>query len=62
MPKYESYEDWYDNGPGSEAFNRDLAKSELEYHKAREVVFINGHLAFIHKGKEQINNKPKEKI
>jgi hypothetical protein len=27
MSEYESYEDWYDNGPGSESFKRSLTKS-----------------------------------
>lgn len=30
---YESYEDWYDNGPGSESFKRKIAQSNLEFHK-----------------------------
>jgi len=30
MTEYESYGDWYDNGPGSEAFNRSIRQGELE--------------------------------
>lgn len=33
--EYESYGDWYDKGPGSESFKREIAKSELEFNKNR---------------------------
>ena len=33
MSDYESYEDWYDNGPGSENFKRQIRQSELEFAK-----------------------------
>ena len=38
MSKYESYDDWYDNGPGSERFKRKLRESEREFHSQYEVV------------------------
>ncbi len=29
--KYDSYADWYDNGPGSEAFKREVRGSNLKH-------------------------------
>ena len=42
MSDYDSYEDWYDNGPGSENFKREIAKSELEYIKHRKIPMVIG--------------------
>ena len=33
--EYNSYEDWYDNGPGSESFKREIMQSKLEFNKNR---------------------------
>ncbi len=33
MSEYESYEDWYDNGPGSENFKRKIRQSEINFLK-----------------------------
>lgn len=49
MPEYKSYEDFYDNGPGSEAFKRSVAQDTLRFHRSRKIVFINGHMAFVQK-------------
>jgi hypothetical protein len=35
MSKHDSYEDWFDNGPGSEKFKREIRESELEFLKKR---------------------------
>jgi len=42
MSKYESYGDWYDNGPGSENFKRKIEQSELEYIKHRKIPMVIG--------------------
>ena len=31
MTEYKNYEDWYDNGPGSENMNRRIAQSSINY-------------------------------
>jgi len=43
MTEYKNYDDWYDNGPGSENFTRKIVQSskvyqEEEYEKKREEV------------------------
>ena len=34
---YESYEDWYDNGPGSENFKRSIRESEIEFKRQHAI-------------------------
>jgi hypothetical protein len=34
---YESYEDWYDNGPGSEKFKREV-ESRREFLREHEII------------------------
>ena len=31
MTEYKNYDDWYDNGPGSENMNRRIAQSSINY-------------------------------
>jgi type II restriction/modification system DNA methylase subunit YeeA len=35
---YESYEDWYDNGPGSEKFKREVEESRREFLREHEII------------------------
>ena len=50
---YKSYEDWYDNGPGSESFKRSLRKNQKSYLRLGEVVeFLQENIpCFVEKGK-----------
>ncbi len=49
---YESYEDWYDNGPGSENFKRKVLESEREFYSQYEVVVSDGFIGFKKKKSE----------
>ena len=50
--EYESYEDWYDNGPGSERFKREMRESARNFYKDLEVVIKDGFIGFKRKEKE----------
>ena len=39
---YDSYEDWYDHGPGSESFKREIAQSNLEHIKNQKFPLVVG--------------------
>ena len=50
----DSYEDWYDNGPGSESFKRKIREREQQYYKEHElVIFPEGGIGFRRKKKEE---------
>ena len=52
MSEYESYGDWYDNGPGSESFKRTL-HDEKKIDKMVEMVFK----ALLKKSDEKVKKK-----
>lgn len=35
---YDSYEDWYDNGPGSESFARKIREGQEKFHEDYEII------------------------
>jgi hypothetical protein len=44
MGKYKSYDDWYDNGPGSESFKRSIRSNGTKTLATRNVRYIEeGH-------------------
>jgi hypothetical protein len=59
---YQSYADWYDNGPGSEKAIRESKKSSAEYHKNNPTFILSKDQLDYYKKIEKEHKKLKRKI
>jgi hypothetical protein len=50
---YKNYDDWYDNGPGSESFKREIRKSSNDFWKNKRIVIGSDFVGFVDVKKEK---------